>query len=243
MTSAAISLSLIATKDLSDPGLEDISCADHHDDRRDQYQVVLLEVGFQDPTDAQWFDSQIERRRLDPHPAAEEIDSSDDMHDRQAETQGDDRQIGTFESQRGQAEDKSKKSGNECGDDDGKDKRDLKLGHQEGRRIGADGKKPGMTEGYLAGGSHEDVQTHSQYDMDHDDIQEIDVVIGYIKWKTEKGKEQQDRPEKNHSAVEEPDVFVIVALHVHHVTCDAKSRVGLGVKILLHNVLERTSYT
>jgi hypothetical protein len=83
-----------------------------------------------------------------------------------------------------------------------------------------------MAEGYLARRSHKNVQTHGQYDVDHDDIEEIDVVIGGIKRNCEKGKQQCNRPEKNHSAVEEPDVFVVVAFHVHHVTYNAKRRVG-----------------
>ena len=128
-----------------------------------------------------WLDPQIERRHLDAHSAAEEIDPSDDMHDRQPEPQGNDGQIGTFESQCRQAEDKAEKSGDECGDENGEDKGDLKLGHQKGRSVGADGKKSGMAERYLAGGSHENIQTHGQYDMDHDDIEEIDVIIGGIK--------------------------------------------------------------
>ena len=71
---------------------------------------------------------------------------------------------------------KPKKAAMNAGDDDGEDKGDLEFGHQEGRPVGADGKKTGMAEGYLAGGADEDVQTHGQYDVDHDDVEQIDVV-------------------------------------------------------------------
>ena len=65
---------------------------------------------------------------------------------------------------------------NRC-DDDGEEKGDLEFGHQEGSPIGADGKKTGMAKGYLAGGTDEDVQAHGQYDVDHDDVEEIDIVV------------------------------------------------------------------
>ncbi len=209
----------------ADPGLEDVSRTDDHENSDDQYQIVLLEIGLQNPSDAQLADPQIERRHLDSHSAPEEIDSSDDMHDRQPEPQGSDRQIGAFESQRRQAEDKAEKRGDKCSREDGEDKGDLKLGHQKGCSVSADGKKSGMAERYLAGGSHENVQTHGQYDMDHDDIEEIDVIIGCIQGKSEKEKQQRYRPEKNHSTLEKPDILIIVALHVHRITYNAKSRI------------------
>ena len=59
-----------------------------------------------------------------------------------------------------------------------KTKGDLQLGHQQGRPVGADGEKTGMAQGDLAGGADEDVQTHGQDDVDHDDVEEIDVVAG-----------------------------------------------------------------
>ncbi len=109
------------------------------------------------------------------------------------------------------------------GDDEGKDKRDLKLGHQEGRPIGADGKKSGMAEGYLAGGPHEDIQAHGQNDVDHDDVEEIDVVARGEQRDGDEQKHQRHRPEKNHPAFEELDVLVVIALHVHRVTSAGSS--------------------
>ena len=150
------------------------------------------------------------------------------MHDGQSETQGDDRQVGTFQTQRGQAEDKAEKGRDECGDEDGEEKGDLEFGHQQGRPIGADGKKTGMAEGDLAGGAHENVQPHGQDDMDHDDVEKIDVVAGGIKGEGEQEKQQRHRPEQDHPALEELDIFVVIALHVHRVTYNAKRRVGRG---------------
>ncbi len=79
------------------------------------------------------------------------------MHDGQPEAHGDDRQVGSFQTQRGQPENKAEKSRNKGGNQDGEHERDLKQGHQQNRPIGADGKKTGMAEGDLAGGAHENV--------------------------------------------------------------------------------------
>jgi hypothetical protein len=75
-----------------------------------------------------------------------------------------------------------------------------------------------MTQGYLAGGSHEDVQTHGQYDVDHDDIEQIDVIIGNNQRKGEQDKQQHDRPEKNHPALKKLNVLVVVTFHIHDST-------------------------
>jgi hypothetical protein len=67
--------------------------------------------------------------------------------------------------------------------------------------------------------------------MDHDDIEEIHVIIGCIQGKSEKEKQQRYRPEKNHSALKEPDILIIVALHVHRITYRQKVESGQNAGI------------
>jgi hypothetical protein len=54
--------------------------------------------------------------------------------------------------------------------------------------------------------------------VDHDDIEQINVIIGNNQRKDEEDKQQYDRPEENHPALEELNVLVVVTFHIHDST-------------------------
>jgi len=86
-----------------------------------------------------------------------------------------------------------------------------------------------MAQRDLAGRPHKDVQAHGENHMDQDHVQQIDIIIGGIKGNREQDQQERNRPEKDHPAFEKPDVFVIVAFHIHDATSGGSRALSAAV--------------
>jgi len=54
--------------------------------------------------------------------------------------------------------------------------------------------------------------------MDHDDIEQIDIIIRNIKGEGEEKQQKNHCPEENYVTFEERDVLIVIPFHVHGAT-------------------------